>query len=161
MLGELVPSRVGRGVSAGDPFSSLRRDIDRFFDDFWRDFGTGRVNGGTQLRSLLAPRIDISDTGEAIQVTAELPGLEEKDIEVVYQDGVLLISGEKTSESSQDGTTWYLRERSYGHFHREIPLNVEIDSDKIEAAFRNGVLTVTLPKTPEAQKTVKRIPVKA
>jgi HSP20 family protein len=100
------------------------------------------------------PRIEISESEKEVQVTAELPGLEEKDIQVELEKGVLAIRGEKKTET-QDKDRLF-SERYYGRFERRIPLD-DIDQDKIEASFRNGVLSVTLPKSPTAQQKVRRI----
>lgn len=137
-----------------DPVVAFHREVDRLFDDFFRSFDSrlpafGRASGTW-------PSVEVSDTENEIKVTAEVPGLEEKDIEVLLDNGVLTLKGEKTSENN--GAQF--SERFYGHFERRIPLGVEIDEDKVEAEFRNGILTVTLPKSENAQAQVKRIAIK-
>jgi HSP20 family protein len=99
--------------------------------------------------------VEVSDTGKEIRVTAELPGLEEKDVEVTLDDDVLTIRGEKRSES-EDGPRQF-SERFYGQFERRIPLGTEVEEDKAEARFKNGVLTITMPKTERARSKNKRI----
>ena len=94
-----------------------------------------------------------------IAVSAELPGLEEKDVDVTLTDNVLLIRGEKKHEKEEKERGYTYTERSYGSFERRIPIDAEVLSDKVSAVFKNGVLTVTLPKSPEAQKHVRRIPI--
>ncbi|MGZ2488219.1 HSP20 family protein [Rhizobium pisi] len=139
-----------------DPFLSLHREVNRLFDDAFRGFGlpsfgkASAVGGGW-------PSVEISDTEKEIKVTAEVPGLEEKDIEVLLNDGVLTLKGEKRSESEDKDRQF--SERYYGRFERRIPLGVEVKEDQVDATFRNGVLTVTLPKTEKAQSQVKRIPI--
>jgi HSP20 family protein len=96
----------------------------------------------------------VTDTGKEVQVTAELPGLDQNDVAVELADGVLSIKGEKKFES--DDKERLLSERFYGRFERRIPVD-EVEQDKVAAAFKNGVLTVTLPKSPDAQQRVKRI----
>jgi HSP20 family protein len=136
------------------PFLTLHREINRLFDDMWHgidtpSFGFGRGAGW--------PRVDIVDADKAVTVKAELPGLEERDIEVLFSDGTLTIRGE-TKQETQDGDR-QLRERYYGHFERRIALESKFDAEKISAAFKNGLLTVTLPKSPDAQTPSRRIPI--
>lgn len=137
------------------PFLSLHREMNRVFDDFFRDFdmrlpmmgGVG-FNGGW-------PQVDLAETDKELTVTAELPGMEEKDVELLLQDGMLTLKGEKRSETEDKARQF--SERYYGRFERHIPLGAEVQADKAEARFKNGVLTVTLPKNPEAQPKAKRI----
>jgi HSP20 family protein len=99
--------------------------------------------------------VEISETDKELRVTAELPGLEEKDIEVVLDDDVLILRGERRSET-EDHERQY-SERFYGRFERRLPLGTEVEQDKVKAAFASGVLTVTLPKSARAQARSKRI----
>jgi len=131
-------------------------------------FGTDRVMFGTDYGPVpLDPKehidivnaLEISEADKEIKVTAEIPGLEEKDVEVLLEDGVLTLKGEKRSEIEDKGKQF--SERFYGHFERRIPLGVEVEEDKIEARFKNGVLNVMLPKSPKAQSQVKRIAIKS
>jgi|SRR5690242_11577746 HSP20 family protein len=150
------------------PFESLRREIDRLFDDF-NGFQWPRVarrsffdmtpfsDGGWAT----VPAVDFAETEKGYEVTAELPGMEEKNIEVKFADGVLTIKGEKQEEKEEKKKDYYMNERSFGSFHRALQLPNGIDPDKIEASFAQGVLKVTLPKNAEAQKAEKKIPVKA
>ncbi len=160
---ELTPWSGSRGLSpfgGRDPFASFRREMDRLFDDFFaptsaepRSFAS-RIGGGG------FPSIDVDDAGESYQVTAELPGLEQKDIQLDLRDNVLTLSGEKRQEDTQKqgNRTW--SERSFGRFERVIPLDAEIDAGKVEAKFKNGVLTVTLPKSRKAQENTRRIEIR-
>lgn len=147
----------GRG-NADNPLMNLHRDIDRVFDGFFRQFGHGfgALNGGTGV-----PSTDVAETDNAYEVSIELPGLEEKDIEVSVTDDMLTVKGEKKHEHEEKRKDYHLSERSYGSFFRSIPLPAGVDSNKADANFKNGVLTVTLPKTAEAQSKVKRIDVKS
>src|SRR3954452_21064818 len=140
-----------------DPFLSLQREVNRLFDDVFRGFDShlpalGRFSsfGGSGW-----PNVEISDGEKEIRVTAEIPGLEEKDIEVLLEDGVLTLKGEKRSETEDKDRQF--SERFYGHFERRIPLDHEVEDDKVSANFKNGVLTVALPKTEKAQSNAKRI----
>ena len=145
-----------RDRGEGDPFMTLHREMNRLFDDVFRTFdmapfgsfgGMGRMAGW--------PHVEVAETDKDIRISAELPGLEDKDVEVLMGDGVLTLRGEKKSQV--EDTDRAFSERSYGRFERRIPLAWEVDEDKIDAAFRNGVLTVTMPKSPESKPNVKRI----
>jgi HSP20 family protein len=146
-----------------DPLLTLHRGMNRLFDDVWhgwsRDssavtpFGFDR----TMARPTAWPSVEVAKTGKEIKVMAELPGLDEKDVRVELSNNVLTIDGEKKSETD-DQNRWF-NERYYGHFERRIPLDWEVDEDKVSASFRNGVLTVTLPKSARALEHTKRISV--
>ena len=143
-----------------DPFLSLHREVNRLFDDVFRGFGSGLPSlGNSATFGSGWPSVEISNTDKEIKVTAEVPGLEEKDIEVLLNDGVLTLKGEKRSESEDKDRQ--VSERYYGRFERRIPLGVEVKEDQVDATFRNGVLSVTLPKTDKAQSQVKRIAIKS
>lgn len=148
-----------------DPFVTFHREMNRLFDDFFRSFDTrlpafsGIGAGlGTGWTGATWPSVEISETDGAIRVSADLPGLEEKDVEVLLEDGLLTLRGEKSS-TTEDRERQF-SERVYGRFERRIPLPSGIDEAAVEAGFHNGVLTVTLPKTEAAQAQVKRIPLK-
>ncbi|RSC30033.1 Hsp20/alpha crystallin family protein [Agrobacterium sp. FDAARGOS_525] len=142
-----------------DPFLSLHREVNRLFDDVFRSFGSGLPAFGSGSVGAGWPSVEISDTDKEIKVTAEVPGLEEKDIEVLLNDGVLTLKGEKRSENEDKDRQF--TERYYGRFERRIPVGVEVKDDQVDARFKNGVLTVTLPKTEKAQSQVKRIAIKS
>lgn len=143
-----------------NPFLSLHREMNRLFDDVFRTFDDRLpTSGGISPFGAGWPNVEISETDAAIKVTAEIPGLEEKDVEVLLQDGVLTLRGEKHSETNDSERQF--SERLYGRFERRIPLGVEVQEDAIEARFRNGVLSVTLPKSEKAQSQIKRIAIKA
>lgn len=143
-----------------NPFLSLHREVNRLFDDVFRSFDS-RVPAFGSLSSFSAvwPDVEISETDKDIRVSAEVPGLEEKDIEVLLDDGVLTLKGEKRSETEDKDKQF--SERFYGRFERRIPLGVEVEEDKIEARFKNGVLSIVLPKSARAQSQVKRIAIKS
>ncbi|MCA0049076.1 Hsp20/alpha crystallin family protein [Mesorhizobium sp. B283B1A] len=140
----------------GDPFVSLHREVNRLFDDMLKSFET-RLPSMGQLSSFDNgwPKLEISESDNELRVTAEVPGMEEKDIEVLLDEDVLTLRGEKRSETEEKGYS----ERFYGRFERRIPLGYEVEDDKVKASFANGVLTLTLPKNPDAQSKVKRIPI--
>ena len=152
--GNQVPSVFRDGER--DPFLSLHREVNRLFDDVFRGFDMtpfgsdrffDRVGGNW-------PNVELSETDKEIKVTAELPGLEEKDVQVELSNGVLAIRGEKKTETEDKDRLF--SERSYGRFERRIPVE-DVEQDKVSAAFKNGVLTVMLPKVAQAQSKVKRI----
>lgn len=150
---QTTPSRYRE---EGDPFMLLRREMNRLFDDTFRSFETvpfGSFGGMGRMGAW--PSVEVAETDKDVRITAELPGLDEKDVEVLMSDGVLTIRGEKKSEVEDKERAF--SERSYGRFERRIPLVWDIEEDKIDASFRNGVLTVTLPKTAQAASSVKRI----
>jgi HSP20 family protein len=143
-----------------DPFLSVHREVNRLFDDTFRGFGGGLPSFGRFSSNGAGwPNVEISDGKTEIRVTAEVPGLEEEDIEVLLDDGMLTLKGEKRSETEDKDRQF--SERFYGRFERHIPLGHEIDEERIDARFRNGVLTVTLPKTARAQSQAKRIAIKS
>jgi HSP20 family protein len=139
-----------------NPLLALHREVNRLFDDVVRGFDP-RLPAAWPLASWSAgwPSVEVSETDKELRVTAELPGLEEKDIEVVLDDDVLILRGERRSET-EDKERQY-SERFYGRFERRIPLDTEVEQDKVKAAFASGVLTVTLPKSARAQAKSKRI----
>ena len=103
--------------------------------------------------------MDITETDNNFLITAELPGLDEKNVDLTLDDGTLTINGEKKTETEDTQGEFYSRERSYGKFQRSFEVPAIIDQNKIDASFVKGVLTVTMPKTPEAKKEVKKIPI--
>jgi len=137
-------------LAAPDMFSAFRRSFERFFDD---------VPGFPGWASVRFPRIDVTDTDGVIEITAELPGLEEKDVNVSFEDGALIISGEKKSESEKKEKDYVYSERSYGSFLRRVPLPTGVDANSVKAELRKGVLTVKVGKPTTAKAT--KIEVKA
>ena len=151
------------------PFESLRWEIDRLFDDVrlgsWRSpFGRASLDVEPFWRGEFSwakvPAVDITETDKAYEVTAELPGMDERNIDVKISDGVLTIKGEKKEETEEKKKDYYLSERHFGSFQRSFTVPAGVDSDKIEANFKNGILPVSLPKTAQAQKNEKKIEIK-
>lgn len=137
------------------PLFSLRREMDRLFDEAFRGFGMPSVGLGFG-RSVAWPNIEVNETDREVRVVAEVPGLSEKDVELTVDDGLLCIRGERRLESD-DKERGY-SERFYGRFERRIALPSGAQEDKANARFENGVLTVTVPKSPEAERG-RRIPI--
>ncbi|WP_186420839.1 Hsp20/alpha crystallin family protein [Bosea sp. CS1GBMeth4] len=152
------------------PFESLRREVDRLFDDFhpfgWhlptpRSLFNAAPSALSRAGWPVAPAIDLAEKETEYEITAELPGLEQKDVEVRLSNHTLTITGEKKEEKEEKRKDYYLSERRYGSFHRSFQLPDGVDAEKIDATFAKGVLTIKLPKTAEAQKAEKSIAIKA
>ncbi len=145
----------------GDAFDVFNH-FGRFFESFFGDSRSPTPwNNG--LNWSYNPRVDIRETDAAYQLSAELPGLDEKGVEVNLDNGILKISGEKRSDKEErdEDKNYYRRERSYGRFERSFRLPDGIKTDKVEARYKNGVLNVTVPKSEEAKSSVRRVEVKA
>ncbi len=165
-----VTKKASEPAFAGEPwrpFEALRNEIDRVFDDFGSDFWRRPFRSLAALEKTwpkkfaAAPAVDVAETEKAYEITAELPGMDEKNIEVNVANGGITIKGEKKEETEEKKKDYYVSERRYGSFERYFSLPEGVDADKIAASFKNGVLKVTLPKTAEAQKSAKKIEVKA
>jgi HSP20 family protein len=159
---DLIPWNRARDVGVRreddqNPFLTLHREMNRLFDDVFRGFDSipGERLGD---RAMGWPNIEVSETAGEVTVTAELPGMGEKDVDVQLAGGTLVIAGEKKSEAEDKDRLF--TERYYGRFERRIPLQ-GIDESKVSASFRNGLLTVKLPRTEAAMTNVKRIAINA
>ena len=141
------------------PLQSLQNDINRAFDSFWRGFDLPWPSTSSAC-SMSMPSVDVSESDKEIEVTAELPGIDEKDIDISLAEGVLTIRGEKKSEVEKKEKDYYLQERTFGSIERVVPLPDTIDLDSANATFKNGVLTVKLAKKLEAAAATKRITVR-
>jgi HSP20 family protein len=158
--------------SGADALQSFRNEVDRLFDQFWRiGFGLPSLRrmfepeplwrGETTPFSFTAPMVDFSEDDKAFHITADLPGMNEKDINVTLSGDMLTITGERREETEEKERNYYFSERRFGSFRRAFSLPEGVDRDKIDATFKNGVLSLTLPKTAEAMKQQKKIDVKA
>lgn len=171
MKRNLIPWRRPRAENTvarreeSSPLPELHRRMNDVFEDFFTDFervalgpvfGRGWSRDGTDL-----PRVNVEETDRDVIVTADLPGLEEKDVQVTVDDDVLTIRGERKDEREEKRKDYHLMERSYGLFQRTLPLPAGVDQDQIKAALKKGVLTVTLPKRPEARADRKTIRIEA
>lgn len=158
----LIPFRTGHveQTTGSDPFSMLRREMDRMFEDYGRSwqlppaFSAG--NG------FLSPRVDIAETESGLELTAELPGIAEKDIHVEIEDGVLTLRAEHSAERTEDDEKrkYHLVERSRGSYLRRFQLPYKAEEDKVEARFDNGVLKVTIPRAAAQGNGGRKIEVK-
>lgn len=141
-------------VTDNDPFAAFRHEMERLFDSFGRDIGWPT---GDRRTAATAPSIDVSETDSELRIDADLPGVEEKDVDVAISDNVLTIKGEKKAEKEEKKKDFHLVERSYGSFSRSLTLPFAADPAKAKATFKNGVLSITLPKPPEVKAKAKKI----
>jgi HSP20 family protein len=147
------------------PFDSLRDEIDRVFDTFrvhpfWRSTAFDVAPLFRREGFVTAPAVDIAETDVAYEISVELPGLDEKNVEITHANGMLTIRGEKQEESEDKRKDYYVSERRYGSFERSFRLPDSVDEAKISAAFNKGVLVVTLPKTQDTRQPEKKIEIK-
>ena len=136
-------------------FLTLHRQMNRLFDDFFRDFDlplSGRANWQGSW-----PNVEVEEGEKDYKLVAELPGLDDKDVDVTLRDGLLTLKGERKAETSGNGGRY--SERWYGKFERSFELGPDVDPDKVSASFKKGILTITVGKRPDAQSRVKRIEV--
>jgi HSP20 family protein len=168
-----LPVRTG-GMGAGPmpwmPFEGLRREMDRLFDSldggFWRSafprslYGMVPFGRGEPMLTAV-PAVDVTETDKAYEIMAEMPGMDEKNVEVSFANGILTIKGEKKEDKEETKKDYYLKERTFGSYQRAFQVPDMVDADKIEATFLKGVLTIRLPKSMDVQKATKKIEVKA
>nr|AAC79726.1 small heat shock protein [Thermotoga maritima] len=138
---------LGRREDIFRPFRELQREIDRLFDDFFR----------TEVRP--APDMDVFETDDEVVIEVEIPGIDRKDVQITVEENILKISGEKKLEREQKGKNYYYVERSAGKFERAIRLPDYVDVEKIKAEYKNGVLTIRVPKKEERKKKVIEVEV--
>ena len=146
------PAPAALANEASSPFLTLHREVNRLFDDVFTGLSAVPSLAG---RGLGWPKVELVEAAGSLKLSAELPGLDERDVELLVEDGVLTLRGEKRSENTD--TTRGYSERSYGRFERVIALPFPVEEDKAEASFRNGVLTVTLPRSAKVPERGRRI----
>lgn len=151
----LLPSLWPHGNGSSDPLSALRHEVDRAFESFGRS-----MPSLTWPEDTAVPKINVTRKDKILEVTAELPGVEITDVELLVDDDMLTIRGEKRQEKEDTSTERHVYECSYGAFSRTIPLPFEADPKNVSAAFKNGVLTVSIPIPPEVQPKAQRIEIK-
>lgn len=158
----LLPTvRNAAGSDVDHPFYSLQRQMNNLFDDFFTGFDSGQralTPGGF---GGFMPSVDVKESDKEFIIRAELPGVEEKDIDVTVTHDAVTIKGEKKEEKEDKGKNYYYMERSYGSFNRVIPLSAETEAGKAEASFKNGVLNITVPKNATAKARGTKVPIKA
>lgn len=157
----LLPDIARKARTDSDhPFYSLQRDMNSLFDNFFRGFDVaprGFASGGV---GSFTPSIDVKESEKEFMIKAELPGVEEKDIDVTVTSDSVTIRGEKKEEKEEKNKNYYYMERSYGSFSRVIPLDTEIESGKAEASFKNGILDIKIPKNQSAKAIGTKVPIK-
>ena len=158
----MVPSWRNTSLSpwgeGADPFSAFRREMNRLFDTAFGDFGLPSF-GSPAFGVMAAPKIDVSESDNEIRIAAELPGIDEKNVEVMLAGDMLTIRGERKEEHEDKQHNYHVRERTHGAFSRSLPLPFGADPNEVKTAFKNGVLTITIPKPKEAQQKQHRIEV--
>ena len=165
MLRNLLPSVWRRNEETllrreEEPFFSIQREIDQIFDDVLQRFDRSSLLGDDTFKTF-NPTVDVREDEKEVTIKAELPGLDEKDLDVTLADGVVTIKGEKKEEKEDEKDGYWHRETRYGTFRRVITVPEGIDREKVEARFKNGVLTITVPRSEEAKEKVKKIAITA
>jgi len=161
---EVASLPVRRADSLQHPLARLHDDLDRLFDSFFESWGLpswGRLSRpgwpGPASSGFLRPSLDISENRKGYTLRVEIPGVEKEDVKLTLEDDTLLISGEKRQEKEDNDGGYHCVERSYGAFQRVISLPADADQDKLEAKFRNGVLTITLPRKAGVKSNAREI----
>ena len=165
-LTDLVPWKKNRSNirvrrDYDDAIEPFRQEMNNLLNRFFGDWELDPFGSITSIAGEFTPMVDVKEDDEAITITAELPGMDEKDIDVTLSKDSVTIKGEKTEEKEDKGKNYYRSERRFGAFHRAIPLTSEIDEEKVEAKFKKGVLSLKLPKTEDAVRQRKKIKVQS
>jgi len=164
MIRSIMPWKKNRETSLAreedSPLVELHQRMNDLFDSFFEGWGLpGLAPAGKPWA--LSPRVDVSETDDEVRVAAELPGMDEKDIEVTVENGLLTLRGQQKQEHEEKKRNYHLVERSYGEFHRTIALPGGVDETRTKASFKKGVLTVIVPKTAEAKSRQRKIEIEA
>jgi HSP20 family protein len=158
----LTPFGWGKGKKGEmSPLEDLQSRINSMFDDVWKGFDLTPFRPFGESLGEISPRVDVKETDKQFKFTVELPGMEEKDVEVTLTDNRLTIKGEKKAEKEEKDENRHLVERSYGSFQRSFSLPGDVESGKTKADFSKGVLTVTVPKSAKAKSAVKKVAIKS
>ncbi|MDH3257552.1 MAG: Hsp20/alpha crystallin family protein [Nitrospinota bacterium] len=166
-LNELIPWHWGKNGESlrrdsGNPFAEFQKEMNRMFDNFSESmFSLSPLKRSQPEISAAYPRMDVSETDKEFKISAELPGMDEKDIDVSVSNDLLTIKGEKKAEKEEKKKNYYRMERSYGAFQRSIPLPAEVEKDRVQANFKKGVLNIVLPKSEKAIKESKKVEIKS
>jgi HSP20 family protein len=150
---------MSRWGAETDPFLQMRREVNRLFDDAFSGFGLPSFFGPAPRQMALSPKIDVSETDNEIQVTAEMPGIDPNEVEVLLEDDRLIIRGEKKEEREDRDRNYHVRERLQGAFSRTLPLPFAPDPNQVKAEFKDCVMTVTIPQPQEVKQKQHRIEV--
>lgn len=154
----LLPDIARKTREVDHPFYSLQREMNSLFDNFFRGFDLAPRG---LAAGVFSPSIDVKENDKEYMIKAELPGVEEKDIDVTVTSDSVTIRGEKKEEKEDKDKNYYYMERSYGSFSRVIPLEGEIEAAKAEAKFKNGILDIKIPKNQSAKAKGTKVPIKA
>lgn len=157
MTRSFLPSLFGNEKSDASSFQSLHKEIDRVFDEFKGlvpRFASDRL---ADFNGQIVPRLDMSETDEAVEITAELPGVGEDDVDISVASNVLTLKGEKSAQKEEKEKDYHVVERSYGRFARTNPLSFDINPDNVNAKFNDGVLAITIRKPPEIASKTRKI----
>lgn len=161
-MSSLLPSLWGHSEKGEQPFRSLHREIDKVFEDFNRSFGLPTMSRAADGQAaMLSPDINVVESDKAIEITAELPGVAENDIDVTLVENVLTIKGEKKAETKEEKEDYRLVERTFGAFQRSLRLPFAADADAVDAHFKDGVLKVVLTKPPEVEAKTQKVAIKS
>jgi len=144
-----------------DPFERMHDEMDRLFSETLTAWPVARLGQTSEDAGDVFLSVDVKDAGDHLEVTVDVPGVEEKDIDVKLMDGALVFSGKRESHKEEERKGFFRSERSFGAFQRYVPLPCEVDEDRVEADMRNGVLKVTLAKSADAKQHERKIPVRS
>lgn len=142
------------------PWAEMHREMERLFDSFFNDGFTRAPLAATAATGLIAPSLDVAETEKAYVITAELPGLEDKDIDLTLSEGILTLRAEKTQEEESEGKTFHRIERRYGSVKRVLQLPGDADEGDINATMKNGVLSITVGKNKKAEPASRKIAIR-
>jgi HSP20 family protein len=161
VMTSLLPSLWGRSDDDNKSLSSLQREIDKVFEDFGRGFGmTPFPRFAEPANRMVSPSMDVKETDKTFELTAELPGVSEKDVEVTIADNMLTIRGEKKAEKKEEKDDYHMVERTYGSFQRTLRLPFDAKAEDVDAQFKDGVLKVILTKPPEVAAKTQKVEIK-
>ena len=158
MLDNLIPWNKKNMLrkNSAHPVAGLRNNIDQLFENFFEE-DWPLMHDAEMNKMMLAPKFDVTENSKSVEITAELAGVNEKDLDVSVDGNVLTVKGEKKEEVKEDKKNYHLSERRYGSFMRSFPLPDGLELDKVEASFKNGILKVVLPKNAKARSSSKKI----
>jgi HSP20 family protein len=152
-----LPEKIKADTEPMPFFSSLQKEIERVFDQFRDPFALSPRDVFAVSQNRMMPPLDISETADAVEITAELPGVKESDLDISISDGILVLKAEKSEQTDERKKDYRLVERRYGSFRRSVPLGFDPDTSKVKASFKDGVLSVNIQKPAEAIAKTKKI----
>lgn len=157
MAQQKLPMKTQEDTAPASFFSSLQNEIERVFDQFRDPFATRGRDIFAFSQNRMMPALDIAETADAFEITAELPGVKESDLDLSISDGVLVLKAEKSENAEEKKKDYHLVERRYGSFRRSVPLGFDPDTSKVKAAFKDGVLSISIQKPAETIAKTKKI----